>query len=60
MMHEVDNNNDDYAGWSRRRLCVDSGRVQRQPLHSWRLNDNQQQLDKPQRDEIQHEVRLKR
>ena len=46
---------DDVTGWSRRRLYADSGRVQRRPLHSWRLNDNE-----PQWDEVQHQVRLKR
>ena len=36
-----DDDVDVVVGWSRRRLCADSGRVQQQPLHSWRFNDNQ-------------------
>ena len=49
----------DFAGWSRRlvflwcRLCADNRRVQRIPLHSWRLNVIRQW------DEVQHQVRFK-
>ena len=34
-------NPDNNAGWSRRWLCVDSGRVQQSSLHPWRLSDPQ-------------------
>ena len=37
-------NDDVYVvvGWSRRRLCADSGRVQRRQIHPWRLHEIQQ------------------
>ena len=42
-----------HAGWPRGRICLDSGRVQRNPLHSWRLNVPQQW------EEVHHKVRFK-
>ena len=61
----IDNNNvDAVAGWKLlQRIQADSGRVQRETLHPRRITDsNQRQPEwrEHQRDEVQHEVRLKR
>ena len=42
-----------HTGWSRERLCLDSGKVQRRPLNPWRLLGCQLQ---PQWAEVQRQV----
>ena len=60
---DCDNDDDDDhscdAGWSRRRLRADSGRVQRCPLHSWRLAGDQIQWRQHEWEEVHHKVRFK-
>ena len=44
-----------HTGWSRERLCLDSGKVQRRPLNPWRLLACRPQ-PQHQWDEVQHQV----
>ena len=43
-----------HTGWSRERLCTDSGKVQRRPLNPWRLLVGS--MGEHQWDEVQHQV----
>ena len=55
-----DNDDEAVSGWSRRRLCANSGKDQHRPLNPQRLNEQRIPPKLEYKwDEVQHEVRGK-